>query len=82
MMCLLTESNRLLSFSALLKVMRSTGFIFLGKLDDDAENLAVRLTVEIILGENFQRAVDGAVFQEDAAEDGLLGLQILRRNFV
>ncbi len=49
---------------------------------DCGKNFPVSFAVEVIPVQDFLHRVDGAVFQQNAAQDGLFGLDILGRQFV
>ncbi len=55
------------------------GLIVVGELHHRAENLAMGLAIEIVRGEDFERLVDGLVFEQDGAEHRLFGLDISAR---
>ena len=50
------------------------------QLGHHAEDLAMRLAVEVVGVKDFERLVDGLVLEQDRAEHRLLGLEILWRN--
>ncbi len=57
------------------------GLVAVGQLQDAREDLPVRGAVEVGPRHDLQNRVQGGVLEEDAPEDGLLGLQVLGRHF-
>ncbi len=51
-----------------------------GEIRHRAEDLAMRLAVEIFGGYGFERKIDRLVIEQDRAQHRLFGLEILRRN--
>src|SRR5271170_6293088 len=51
-----------------------------GKLRHRAEDLAMRLAVEIFRRQDFERVIDRVVVEQNRAQHGLFCLEILRRN--
>src|SRR5271170_2054917 len=51
-----------------------------GELRHRAEDLAMRLAVEIFRRQNFERVIDRVIVEQNRAQHGLFCLEILRRN--